>query len=470
MNKHSVRVVDVVGILVCTALVLALVPRSILKRRSQARSAACMNNMKQIGIAFHNYHSAYKQLPAGTGGTTGNQDPAKSNQGFVGPLIGILPFCEQQALWEQISNPYRNEQGGVEFPSMGPVPSYDASKYEPWGKGPDVYRCPDVHPVDPQEANRVIYSLELPGGGIGATASYVASYGDGTVLQGKVVAGQVDAESARRRQVSNRGAFMTSQSTKFRDFLDGLSNTVFFSEVVSSELRKPGVSEIIRDVNGLDKNPSLCLRQADAAGIQFWEFGRGARWSDGRPVYSGFQTVLPPNSPSCTSEQGIDEPIVSASSLHERGVHVLMADGAVVFISDSIDAGDPTKPGIGIGPQYTQPGMRSPYGLWGAIGSRAARETIEEMLSEPDSGRNYQTTRPGRVSVGRVSRDKGVLWTDKNTKAKLTAELIEIRDKKTVRLRHSSGTVHEVPLNSLIPADIYRAIEIDLMRRAASNK
>ena len=263
--------------------------------------------MKRIGLAFHNYYSAYKRLPAGTGGTTGNADPAKCNQGLLGPLVGILPFCEQQGLWDKVSNPYKDKQSGKLFPPMGPIPQYDSRAYQPWGGGPDVYRCPDAQPVDPGIASKVIYSLELPSGGVGASASYVASYGDGTVLLGKVLEGPENSADARNRNASNRGAFMTSKSMKFRDFLDGLSNTIFFSEVVSSTQRKPGVSEIIRDVNGLSKNPSLCLRAADSAQLQFWDFGRGAYWADGRPVYTGFQTILPPNSPSCTSEVGIHE-------------------------------------------------------------------------------------------------------------------------------------------------------------------
>ena len=61
-----------------------------------------------------------------------------------------------------------------------------------------------------------------------------------------------------------------------------------------------------------------------------------------------------------------------------------MADGAVQFITDSVEAGDQKAPVIGAnlgGPSH-QRGKKSPYGLWGALGSRAAKEVIEEQLNQ----------------------------------------------------------------------------------------
>lgn len=119
---------------------------------------------------------------------------------------------------------------------------------------------------------------------------------------------------------------------------------------------------------------------------------RGVRWADFRPHYTGMQTILPPNAPNCHLSGGGDynETIMSAGSRHQGGAHVLMADGAVVFITDSIEAGDSTKPpverGSGGSPGWmgpeTAPGQKSPYGLWGALGTRASSETVEEQLNQ----------------------------------------------------------------------------------------
>ncbi len=64
------------------------------------------------------------------------------------------------------------------------------------------------------------------------------------------------------------------------------------------------------------------------------------------------------------------------SSNHQGGCHVLMADGAVKFITDSIDAGDQTAPV----PQTDTPNTeRSPYGLWGALGTLSSSEKSGEL-------------------------------------------------------------------------------------------
>ena len=68
------------------------------------------------------------------------------------------------------------------------------------------------------------------------------------------------------------------------------------------------------------------------------------------------------------------------SSRHQGGVHVLMGDGAVVFITDSIEAGDSRAQSVYYWGQ--RPGLASPYGLWGAMGTRASKETIEEQFNQ----------------------------------------------------------------------------------------
>ncbi len=66
------------------------------------------------GLGLHNYHAAYNRLPQQGGGTNGG---GGTNNGlFLSILVPMLPFVEQQSLWEQISNPLGT------YPAMGPVP------------------------------------------------------------------------------------------------------------------------------------------------------------------------------------------------------------------------------------------------------------------------------------------------------------------------------------------------------------
>jgi prepilin-type processing-associated H-X9-DG protein len=95
---------------------------------------------------------------------------------------------------------------------------------------------------------------------------------------------------------------------------------------------------------------------------------RGGRWADGRMQYTAFQTIKPPNSLSCFRGGDASQGVSSASSRHQGGAHILMGDGAVRFITDSIESGN----------QQTTPahtGAASSFGLWGALGTRGSGET-----------------------------------------------------------------------------------------------
>ena len=81
-----------------------------------------------------------------------------------------------------------------------------------------------------------------------------------------------------------------------------------------------------------------------------------------------------------------DEGVHCAASFHVGGAHILMTDGAVIFITDSIEAGNAThatvrQAGSAADPMFsTVPGSESPFGLWGALGTRGSKETIEEAF------------------------------------------------------------------------------------------
>ena len=104
---------------------------------------------------------------------------------------------------------------------------------------------------------------------------------------------------------------------------------------------------------------------------------RGYQWANGATPYTAFHTVRPPNSEFCANGNFSSEMLAPASSRHQGGCHVLMSDGAVKFVTDSIEAGDQSATMIF---WNNQPGAMSPYGLWGALGTHAAKETIEEEL------------------------------------------------------------------------------------------
>ena len=89
--------------------------------------------------------------------------------------------------------------------------------------------------------------------------------------------------------------------------------------------------------------PTTSVMQARAVGVE---------WFDGFPAFTGFNTVLPPNSPSCAADNWGDTwGVFSASSFHPGGVNVVLGDASVRFVSESIDTGNLSAPEAAGGPQ-----------------------------------------------------------------------------------------------------------------------
>ncbi len=384
-------VIAIIGILV--GLLLPAVQAA----REAARRMSCSNNFKQIGLALHNYESAFKQLPMNAGGTYDSGIGADfNNRLWLSWMIGVLPFVEQQSMWEQISNPLaRNRDDSVKnppFAAMGPVPWNE--NYQPWLTQVPGFRCPSDPAVS--VGTRVAFT------------NYNACHGDAYFEQhhGGVQDNGVPSTSgtwgsgAVKRWA--RGAFHSRHVTKFRDFLDGLSNTIVCGEVAVDNLDNSiKTKPVLDNNNNMALPPNTWEQYRDPESPAFWDtiavpngsrpgidgpanHGRGRRWSDGRPYSSQVQTIRPPNSYSVYRGHG-DFGYGSVSSLHPGGAHILMGDGAVIFITDSIEAGDQNQvPYSNNDPRFGESGAgkESPYGLWGSLGTKAGREVVEEALNQ----------------------------------------------------------------------------------------
>ncbi len=403
-------VIAIIGVLV--GLLLPAVQAA----REAARRMSCSNNFKQIGLGLHNYHSAFKQLPKQSGGTYDTWTPTNGQNGNLDTnrfrlswLIGLTPFIEQQALWEKISNPVDGDGDGL-VNNGGATPLHDAAPmgprpwdtlYQPWMTEVPTLRCPSD-----------------PGTGLPAMArtNYAANIGDSTDW---VNHGYWRWESNTWNQghinpanCSNRGFFYNRKAMKFRDILDGLSNTIACGEIATGL----GNREITTDpyfgagwnnIHGrTGSGPATCADGGfiDPERPQFWApsvgdtanpglrsvgWKRGYRWADSVPCYTSMTTILPPNREVCIGGAGdFDTGILPPSSRHQGGAHVLMGDGAVIFMTDSVEAGDSRAPvvqsnaAINTSNPGTVCGSKSPYGLWGALGTRASGETVEEQLNQ----------------------------------------------------------------------------------------
>ncbi len=415
-------VIAIIGVLV--GLLLPAVQAA----REAARRMSCSNNFKQIGLAVHNYHSTYNQLPthgAGTkSGAVGDQhictgsggecpggstppgwaaiwaDWGASNGMNLSAFVGLLPFIEQQALWEQISNPLAEDANGDSppphavglpaYPSMGPNPNgFRGALYTPWLTEVPAFRCPSDPGVGLPAMGRTNYAVC---GGDSSKYAYYGARNPGMEPNAASSHGWFNStwgpDTSARARAHLRGVFMAHETSKFRDILDGLSNTMMMGEI-ATDLGDNDTRTSMSAVNPLATATGMlinsCDDHPDPARPQFWKStgvtvvaganGRGYRWSSFAPYFSQFFSIKPPNSLTCGQQNALNPGVFSTSSRHQGGTHVLMADGAVKFITDSIEAGNQQAPPI---TDTNRPGDVSPYGLWGSLGTKASKEIISE--------------------------------------------------------------------------------------------
>ncbi|MEL6895144.1 MAG: DUF1559 domain-containing protein [Planctomycetota bacterium] len=393
-NRQGFTLVELLVVIAIIGVLVGLLLPAVQAAREAARRMSCSNNAKQIGLALHNYHAAYNRFPAQQAGTFEARGQAgascwnggRTNCYQLSYLIPILPFIEQQPLWERIANPYNNDDdndGTVDtvYPAMGGAPW--RGNYQPWATEVGSYRCPS----DPGQ-----------GGNSLGRANYGACLGDSTDWidngEWRCNGGWESPNWLKTRaQQSCRGGFFPRKNLRFRDFLDGTAQTILVGEFTTSL----GTNEANNtckmgqgwDGSGVHEGPLFPNGQAllDPERPRFWLDGndtggggqkRGFRWADGRPNFTGVTTTNPPNKPCWLGGGDGSGGHVAMGSRHNGGCHIVMADGAVKFITDSIESGDQTSgvvKGNLVNDPIRKPGAPSPYGLWGALGTRGSAET-----------------------------------------------------------------------------------------------
>lgn len=333
--------IELLVVIAIIAILVALLLPAVQQAREAARRSQCKNNLKQFGLAIHNYHDIHRTLPPGRSGTCCGS-PA-TNQTVLSGAVMLLPMLDQQVLWEEITTV--PGQGGYPETNTFPHPSGELS----------VMICPSsVIPVPGPDANSS-YSPHR---------SYKFCYGD--ELRPLFVGGPPHVLPDRR------GAFTTGHTNRLRDLTDGTSNTILMGEVALGE-GNSGVKGGRTELSGFPANPSLCLATADAGkyvGGTVLNSSSGWFWASGRAYYNYFSTILPPNGPSCVQTSN-GSTATAASSLHSGGAHILLADGAVKFVSENIDTGNLSSSPVTSG--------ESPFGVWGALGSKNGEELVGDF-------------------------------------------------------------------------------------------
>ena len=344
-RRPGFTLIELLVVIAIIAVLISLLLPAVQAAREAARRAQCTNNLKQIGLAVHNYHSAINSMPNGHYGTGWNDWAA---------IVMLLPYIEQQPLYNAIN--FANN-GIAACPDCLPNPNQTIFAFKL-----NVLNCPS--------------DLDRLTNGLGHQ-SYCGNSGNApeSMFDNNV------------HQACN-GCFFSTNNCKvagFADITDGLSQTACFSEKVKGIGHYNDVADPLKPTSAVAGVP-VNASQGTINGQTVWldavpqdyytrctqngpftpnavlatngAISQGEMWWDGHPETGLYNHVMPPNTWSCDDSNNSwvnDAAAATASSRHPGVVNLLMCDGSVRAVKSSV--------GVNI---------------WWALGTRAGGEVISQ--------------------------------------------------------------------------------------------
>jgi prepilin-type N-terminal cleavage/methylation domain-containing protein/prepilin-type processing-associated H-X9-DG protein len=336
--------IELLVVIAIIAVLIALLLPAVQAAREAARRSQCVNNLKQQGLAIHNYHQVIDSLPPGHFGTGWNDWNATTM---------LLPYLEQGTLYNTIN-----------FANSG-----DAADpgYKP---NTTAFRASIKSLLCPSDPDRLTNAF--------GHSNYYANAGNAP--EGIFDNHNHGACNGLFASVNHENGTSNVKPVSFRDIIDGLSQTAAFSERVKGlnssftgfDPVKPSSAEMSVNVDSTGKtgtifndtipnvyyaackatNPFVTTGKFNTSG----SISSGEYWWDGHYETGHYNHIMLPNTWSCddaANDWVNDAGASAASSHHPGGVNLLFADGSVRFIKDSVATT-----------------------TWWALGSRAGGEVV----------------------------------------------------------------------------------------------
>ena len=333
--KLSVRrgftLIELLVVIAIIAVLIALLLPAVQAAREAARRAQCVNNLKQIGLAMHNYHAAQNSFPIGASLNPYNLGATTSWNCWSAQAM-MAGYMEQTALYNAMNFSWAPEWGGTQ-----------------------------AYPINSTVVTTVVNSYLCPSDGYAGKSGWLNSY---CASQGTTNYGYPFSDTDYNTYHKSTGVFAYQRAYGLADIKDGSSNTIAYSEwLVNPDKLSPSPGRATGLTAGSGGNLSNDANSVGLTRIQAdWAFcttkfnsggglgkaygnGPGSAWTTGAMGYTIFNTLVPPNGGGtmkwsacrmgcCVQAQHAD--YVNAMSNHSGGVNVAMGDGSVRFIKNSV--------------------------------------------------------------------------------------------------------------------------------------
>ncbi|TWT34894.1 DUF1559 domain-containing protein [Blastopirellula retiformator] len=285
-DRTAFTLVELLVVIAIIGVLIALLLPAVQQAREAARRSQCTNNLKQLGLAMHMYHDAYRSFPIGAYAAWGHS--------WSWP---ILPFMEQTAVYEILPNAPSDSgsYGGSDATSVALV---------------KLMRTPISTFFCPSQPDGQTEPTEVNGLTGRSISSYLANAG-GDATQDGLGAGGMDQSNGLFHAVRMNTSSPTGRVFKFRDAKDGLSSTVLLGEAV------------------YDIDPDKCYL-CD----HFLYFHPNFDSSNGSDFSEALGSTYDPVNPKTTDGNILER---SYGSFHPGGANIGFADGSVHFIPETID-------------------------------------------------------------------------------------------------------------------------------------
>jgi prepilin-type N-terminal cleavage/methylation domain-containing protein/prepilin-type processing-associated H-X9-DG protein len=339
MRRHGFTLIELLVVIAIIAVLIALLLPAVQAAREAARRTQCVNNLKQIGLAAHNYHQAFGAFPMGA--SSGYWDfvgDYNVKQNF-GPFALMLSFMEQSQIYNSL-----NFNWGCEDNT--------------------TILCYYINQTGENQQLKTMICPSDPKAGVPDhnnttnTCNYYACVGTSTWwgLQGNVAPyGNLNVASIN---MGSTGLYTYQQAYGIQTCTDGTSNTIAFSEAcVGYQSETPrqkliGLQNVQIPFSSMLFDAStapaltiaaiqLCSAAYQSGNAMFVDLQRGENWSHGSMAMNMFNTIVTPNAfndqwTHCGLNASSRAVFSNADSWHPGGVNCGMGDGSVKFIKDSV--------------------------------------------------------------------------------------------------------------------------------------